>query len=107
MSAGSPSVDERLAAARAGLASDDPVAVQSIHRELLTFLSADPRVRPLAATAYDRVRRLAGEPQKFGTQIVECEGRCELWPVDPTTTDSERAKWGLPPLAELRARAGE
>jgi hypothetical protein len=48
---------------------------------------------------------LAGAPQKFGTQWRARDGGRELWPVDPVTTDSERAKWGLPPLAELRRRA--
>lgn len=60
--------------------------------------------RVVAATAYDRLRMLAGKPQKFGTQVVVREGRRELWPVDGLTTDSERAKWGLPGLGELERR---
>lgn len=50
----------------------------------------------LAAAAFDRQRQLAGRPQKFG-----------LWPgeVAPGTTDSERAKWGVPPLPDLRRTA--
>ena len=49
----------------------------------------------------ERVRMLRDQPQKFGTQTVERDGRHELWPVDPATTDSERAKWDLPTLADL------
>ncbi len=50
----------------------------------------------LAAAAFDRQRQCEGRPQKFG-----------LWPgeVAPGTTDSERAKWGVPPMAELRRTA--
>jgi hypothetical protein len=65
------------------------------------------RARRLAATAYDRLRRLRGAPQKFGTEVVCRDGRDELWPVDPLTTDSERAKWDVPPLADLRRRLGD
>ena len=31
----------------------------------------------------------------------------EVYDVDPAVTDAERAEWGLPPLAEAVARAGE
>ena len=46
----------------------------------------------------------AGNSQKFGTQLVADGVQLALWPVDPATTDSERAKWGLPPLAEIQRR---
>lgn len=71
-------------------------------------LSAAARIataRPLAARAFDRLRMQRGQPQKFGTAIVVRDGKPELWPVDPNTTDSERAKWGLPALAVLALRA--
>lgn len=96
------SADAELRAAEADLASTDLPTVEAAHRRLLALLATEPRARALAAAAYDRIRMLAGEPQKFGTQWTEREGRRELWPVDPATTDSERAKWGLPALAELR-----
>jgi hypothetical protein len=67
-------------------------------------MPTERRARLLAATAYDRLRRLAGEPQKFGTQVVSRDGIRELWPVDPSTTDSERAKWDVPPFAEILRR---
>ncbi len=50
---------------------------------------------------------LAGKPQKFGTQLVEVDGKWKVYDVDPATTDAERAEWGLPPLAEAHARAAE
>src|SRR5690606_174251 len=59
-------------------------------------------LRVVAAMAYDRTRALAGRVQKFGTQSVMSVGEPVLWPVDPNTTDSERAKWGLKPLLQLR-----
>lgn len=63
--------------------------------------------RPLVATAVDRGQMLAGRPQKFGTQLVEVDGKWQVYDVDPAVTDDERDEWGLPPLAEARARAAE
>ena len=71
-------------------------------------LAIDPDLlaaRPLVATAVDRRAMVAGKPQKYGTQIVERDGRWQLHPVDPATTDAERAAMGLPPLADAQARA--
>jgi hypothetical protein len=96
---------ERVAAAGLLLRSDVAAEVEAAHTLALAAMAREPSARPLAATAYDRLRLLAGAPQKFGTQVTERDGRRELWPVDATTTDSERAKWGLPTLAELRRRA--
>jgi hypothetical protein len=96
--------DDLLARARALLAGDAPADVEQAERLLLEAMARDARARPLAAAAFDRRRLLRGLPQKFGTQSVVRDGRRELWPVDPATTDSERAKWGLPPLAELQRR---
>lgn len=64
-------------------------------------LSAMGQHRPArrqAAELYDRLRVLDQRPQKFGSQLGP-DG--SPWPVDPATTDSERAKWDLPPLADL------
>lgn len=69
-------------------------------------LSAMGRHRPArrrAAELYDRLRILDQRPQKFGSQHGP-DG--SPWPVDPATTDSERAKWDLPPLADLPAANG-
>lgn len=73
-------------------------------------LAGDPDLlaaRPLVATGVDRGQMLAGKPQKFGTQLVEVDGKWKVYDVDPATTDAERAEWGLPPLAEAHARAAE
>ena len=61
--------------------------------------------RWLAAAALDRWLMHAGLPQKFGTQFRQVGAALELWMVDPTTTDDERAAWDVPPLAEQLARA--
>jgi TPR repeat protein len=61
--------------------------------------------RWLAAAAEDRSLMAAGLPQRYGTQDRTQGGRWVLWPVDPVTTDAERAAWDVPPLAEARRRA--
>lgn len=81
--------------------------VQTAQSLALAAMANNPAARPLAAAAYDRLRLLAGKPQKFGTQATVRDGRRVPWPVDATTTDSERAKWGLPALAELERRVVE
>lgn len=63
--------------------------------------------RWLAAAAYDRWLSDAGLPQKFGTQYRSEGGSWSLLPVDPSTTDEERARWDVPPIAAARARAEE
>ena len=45
-----------------------------------------------------------GQPQKYGTQFQAWKLRL---PIDPTTTDEERAKFGVPPLAEAEKRIKE
>ena len=97
---------DRLAAAVVLLGSPLAAEVEAVHALALAAMGSEPGARPLAAAAYDRLRMLAGRPQKFGTQVTARDGQRSLWPVDPTTTDSERAKWGLPSLAELQRRAG-
>jgi hypothetical protein len=56
------------------------------------------RCAPEEAGHRSWARALAGRPQKFGTQAVRAGDRLALWPVEPGTTDTERAKWGLAPL---------
>ena len=86
-------------------ASDDPVEVDRAHQQALARMGREPNMRSVAACAYDRTRALAGRAQKFGTQSVVVGGACGLWPVDPGTTDSERAKWRIDRLAALREQA--
>jgi hypothetical protein len=48
-----------------------------------------------------------GQPQKYGTQYIAEDGCWKLWDIDPATTDTERAGWDVPPLAEALAQAAE
>ena len=95
---------EQLATAQALLAGER-ADVEFAQELALAAMRTLPAARPVAALALDRLRVLAGQPQKFGTQSHSVDGHATLWPVDAWTTDSERAKWGLPGLAELRRRA--
>ncbi|MBV8528116.1 MAG: Clp protease N-terminal domain-containing protein [Candidatus Dormibacteraeota bacterium] len=63
--------------------------------------------RGLAAATYDRWLVQQGRPQRYGTQYQAREGRWELYEVDPTVSDDDRASWGVPPLHESIARAHE
>tara|TARA_R110002072_G_scaffold241027_8_gene399664 strand:+ start:9400 stop:10293 length:894 start_codon:yes stop_codon:yes gene_type:complete len=85
-------------------ASDDPADVDRAHEQALIRMAKMPHAKIVAAMAYDRTRAFAGRPQKFGTQAVRTAGDLVLWPVDPGTTDSERSKWFVKTLAELRQR---
>ena len=67
----------------------------------------------LYAATLDRYLMKQGKPQKFGTQFVKVGpggvvggvGTWQLYPVDPTTTDEERAQYDVPPLATQKAKA--
>ena len=96
----------QVAAAALLVVSDVVAEVQAAQSLALAAMRSQAGARAIAAAAFDRLRLLAGRPQKFGTQVVLREGRRELWPVEPGTTDSERAKWGVPPLAELVRASG-
>jgi len=52
------------------------------------------------AATLDRYLMSLGEPQKFGTQYTQIDGEFKLYPVDPATTDAERARYNVPPLSE-------
>lgn len=74
----------------------------------LATLAADKGrsgARWLAAAALDRSLMYAGQPQKYGTNIVPDGVGWRLWDVDPATTDAERVANDVPPLAEMQARA--
>jgi hypothetical protein len=98
---------DQVAAASVLVCSEVAAEVQVAQALALAAMPTLRRARLLAATAYDRQRRLCGEPQKFGTQVVVRDGVRELWPVDPNTTDSERAKWDVPPFAEVLRGLGK
>jgi hypothetical protein len=59
--------------------------------------------RYLVAASIDRYLSMTEGYQKYGTQriINQDTGKEELVPIDRNTPDSERAKYGVPPLAEL------
>ena len=61
----------------------------------------------VAAEATDRFRMHRGENQRYGTQYyyVEVIQEWRLYPVDPETTDEERAAMGVEPLSVMIARA--
>jgi hypothetical protein len=74
----------------------------------LALKAADLGYRParwLAAAAYDRWLMTQGRPQKYGTQYRASAGKWALWDVDPETTDEERSRWDVPPLADAKRRA--
>jgi hypothetical protein len=50
------------------------------------------------AASQDRYLISIGKPQKYGTQYFWIEGEYQLYSVDPTTTDEERAKYNVPAL---------
>ena len=59
--------------------------------------------RRLAADALDRFLVFSGKSQKYGTQTIldPKTNKMILPPIDPSTTDEERAKWGVEPLAMI------
>jgi hypothetical protein len=61
----------------------------------------------LSAATHDRWLMHHGLPQKYGTQYVLVDGEWTHWHTDPATTDEERARFGVPPLADLLARADQ
>lgn len=64
--------------------------------------------RWLKAAAEDRYLLEIGLPQRYGTQYErDASGRVTLLPVDPGTTDEQRAEWNVVPLKEYRQRATE
>jgi len=65
------------------------------------------QIRWLYAGSTDRLLRLKGEPQKYGTQYHRKKkgGKYELYCIDPKTTDEERKEFNVPILAEARKLA--
>ena len=92
---------DRYQRALPALASTELHRVAAAYDDALAAMAGHRPARQLAAMLFDRLRLLHGQPQKFGTQRG-LDGA--PWPVDPSTTDSERAKWDLPGRAELERR---
>jgi len=59
--------------------------------------------RSMVAQTMDRYLSFTVGHQKYGTNRVynQTTGKEELVPIDRSVSDSERAKYGVPPLAEL------
>ena len=75
------------------------LALESVER-------GDDRAFRIAATAIDKLLRIEGKPQRYGTQYeyIEFLRRWRLYPIDPATTDAERESMGIQPLRELYER---
>ena len=67
------------------------------------FESGFDKARYLVAQTIDRYLSFTEGYQKYGTNRVinQVTGKEELVPIDRKTSDAERAKYGVPPLAEL------
>jgi|SRR5688572_2996476 len=84
--------------------------IERAHQLALQAIAVDPghkNARWLAAASEDRVLMYRDKPQRWGTQFKRIDGQWKLWPVDPATTDADRAKWGVPTLAEQEIRERE
>jgi tetratricopeptide (TPR) repeat protein len=78
------------------------------HELCLKAIDLDPTNKDakwLAAASKDRELMTLGRPQLYGTQMTQRDGKWVVYTVDPTVTDEERARWNVPPLAELQRRA--
>jgi hypothetical protein len=78
------------------------------HAHSFALRSSELGYRParwLAAASLDRWLMYQGKPQKYGTNYIYDGIQDRLWDVDPSTTDTERANWDVPGLAEQRRKA--
>ena len=73
------------------------------------FAGGDKEARYLIAASIDRYLSMTEGYQKYGTNriINQATGKEEWVPIDRKTPDSERAKYGVLPLAELLKRYPE
>lgn len=103
--------EERLESAEDFLYAGAILSSSPVQADLLTAQMAGLRAAELgedrgfrvAAEAIDRHRMHNGLPQRFGTQYYyeEVLQKWRLYPVDPQTSDAERAAMGVEPLAVL------
>jgi hypothetical protein len=69
----------------------------------LEFEPVHPLARWLAAASKDRELMALGKPQLYGTQFKRSvDGKVERWPVDPSITNAERARWHVDPIPGAR-----
>lgn len=84
------------------------VDFQKARQLAMKALALDPDhalSRWLAAASEDRRLMALGKPQLYGTQFKSTDGHWEVYDVDPRVSDTERAKWNVPPLADSKKRA--
>lgn len=96
---------DRFHAAVLLVETDDPDDLKL--SEQLALQSAEQGVdlaRRVAAEAIDKQLVKKRLPQRYGTQYewVAVLRAWRLYPIDPLTTDEDRRKMGVPPLAEIR-----
>jgi hypothetical protein len=79
---------------------------QRAHQLAMNAVEIDPshgRARWLAAASKDRELVNSGKPQLYGTQFhKDASGNWARYPVDPSITDEERARWGVEPIGPPR-----
>ena len=86
----------------------NPADFQRAHELAAKAVELDPSndsAKWLGAAAKDRYLMNTGKPQLYGTQFRTVDGVWELYEVDPSVTDADRAQWNVPPLAEAQKRA--
>lgn len=73
------------------------------HLATAAFEAGYAPARELVAQSIDRYLSVTTGAQRYGTNrfINQATGAEELAPIDRATTDAERARYGVPPLAEL------
>ena len=93
---------------------DTKVTSRSVENYLLAHHLAKAAVadgyergKRMCAISLDRYLMYRGQSQKFGTQIVynNKTNTWTLYPIDPNTTDEERAQWNVEPLDTLKMNA--
>jgi hypothetical protein len=107
---GATLADDYLHAAMVYYRADTAADAARAHELALTAIEHDAdsdEARWLAAAAEDRRLKHEGKPQKYGTQFVTTGGKRDLWNVDPSVNDAERARWNVPSLAEAIAGDAE
>ncbi|QDV08895.1 hypothetical protein Poly30_44500 [Planctomycetes bacterium Poly30] len=69
-------------------------------------IMGDRRGLPVAGEAVDRQAMTQDLPQKYGTQYSysPVTGNWQIYRLDPSTTDEQRAETGLPPLSWFEGR---
>lgn len=82
-----------------GACSDDYALSNKLAEAAISRGSKDAKW--LYAASMDRYLVSKHLPQKFGTQFRIENGEQRLLPLDDTTTDEDRKKYNVPPLAEL------